>query len=75
MTDWVCSGCGRHFSFLKTECPYCVGIVTLPISQDFTCVGCKRFNTSCGDEGCLNCIRFFDTSCGGDRKDLYEAKQ
>lgn len=19
----MCSGCGRHFSFMQTECPYC----------------------------------------------------
>ena len=21
--DWVCSGCGRHFNWSVSECPYC----------------------------------------------------
>lgn len=21
--DWQCSGCGRHYSIVQTECPYC----------------------------------------------------
>jgi hypothetical protein len=28
--DWVCSGCGRHFNWTISECPYCsnVGMFT-----------------------------------------------
>ena len=26
--DWTCSGCGRHFSFIVSECPHCIGIKT-----------------------------------------------
>jgi hypothetical protein len=26
--DWVCSGCGRHFSWAVSCCPYCIGVKT-----------------------------------------------
>ena len=27
--DWVCSGCGRHFSWAVSECPYCRLVTTI----------------------------------------------
>ena len=27
--DWVCSGCGRHYSWMVTECPHCQPVVTI----------------------------------------------
>lgn len=27
--DWQCSGCGRHFSFMQNECPYCKFVFTV----------------------------------------------
>jgi len=27
--DWECSGCGRHFNWTVSECPYCKHVATI----------------------------------------------
>jgi hypothetical protein len=27
--DWSCSGCGRHYSWIVTECPHCQPFTTI----------------------------------------------
>lgn len=29
MGDWVCSGCGRHYSWAVTECYHCQPVTTI----------------------------------------------
>ena len=71
MSDWVCSGCGRHFSWMQTECPYCKYVVTFTTyGTAYTigaCTGCVRENN--GTETCEGCIRWVSI-----RKDHWEQK-
>jgi hypothetical protein len=45
--DWQCSGCGRHFSFMRNECPYCKFDFTIttggtqPILDNIASAQCK----------------------------------
>ncbi len=66
MSDWVCSGCGRHFRPTLDECPYCretMGTVTykkpslkLPLEN---CVGCENLGTAAAKNKCKTCRRYY----------------
>jgi len=71
MSDWVCSGCGRHFSWAQNECPYCRCGKTATtttyeeVELSLYCSGCERFGAN-NVESCKVCKRFYSNY-----RDLY----
>lgn len=65
--DWVCSGCGRHYSWMVTECPYCQPVETIttggtqPITSNSAMVPCKLWpnpKKGCCPAGRMECYKY-----------------
>ena len=54
--DWQCSGCGRHFSWMQTECPYCKYVFT------FTTVGTQPTSDNTASAQCKCVVKRTEVS-------------